>query len=85
MGFLRRIFSKGGGKKDRKEEPGVAPRPHSANSSRTDDALAQEWTYIDPEAAVSRLLRSSSSRYNIVAEVDYSNLPPIRTWLALKI
>lgn len=78
MGFLKRIFSIGGGKKGRKQEGGIT-RTHSASSNPEGAPLGQEWQYIDTEAAVSRLLRSSSSRHNVVAEVDYANLPPIRT------
>ena len=78
MGFLKRIFSIGGGKKEKKQGKSSNLRPHSLAPDSGSRPLGQEWQYIDTEAAVSRLLRSSSSRYNIVAEVDYSKLPPIR-------
>lgn len=37
-------------------------------------ALAEE----EHEVAANRLLRSSSARYAVVAEVDYHSLPPLR-------
>lgn len=68
MGFLKRLFSVG--KKRNK-------RKHSSDPKR-------ELVHLAPveedeqEAAASRLLRSTSSRFAVVHEVDYSSLPPLR-------
>lgn len=70
MGFLKRIFSFGS-KKKRSTAPDVVSAPSVDNERRR--KLEEEH-----EAAVGRLLRSSSSRYAIVKEIDYSNLPPLR-------
>lgn len=76
MGFLKRFFSFGS-KKDKKRPPIPdvlipAPKTPSADNERKRKLEEEEH-----EAAVGRLLRSSSSRYAVVKEVDYSNLPPL--------
>lgn len=75
MGLLKRLFSIGS-KKNKKQRPpvdqDVPPMPE------------QPWAEIRPvvdeehEAAVSRLLRSSSARYVEASELDYATLPPLR-------
>ncbi|KAG6897429.1 hypothetical protein C0992_001590 [Termitomyces sp. T32_za158] len=67
MGFLRRIFSLGS-KKSKKQNPQSA---HNVNAKLR--ALEEE----EHEAAIGRLLRSSSTRYTVVSEVEYSSLPPL--------
>jgi hypothetical protein len=64
MGFLKRFFSIGGRRKKNKR---VLPDPAL-------ERIQEE----EHEAAASRLLRSSSSRFTVVSEVDYANLPPMR-------
>jgi hypothetical protein len=76
MGFLKRFFSLGG-KKNKKRQPipvNVAPPPPKPSVDEEQRKLQEE----EHEAAVGRLLRSSSSRYAVVKEIDYSNLPPLR-------
>ena len=64
MGFLKRFFSIGSRRKKNKR---ILPDPVLGR-------IQEE----EQEAAASRLLRSSSSRFTVVSEVDYSNLPPMR-------
>ncbi|KAG6886238.1 hypothetical protein C0993_010800 [Termitomyces sp. T159_Od127] len=67
MGLLRRIFSLGS-KKNKKQNSQSA---HNVNAKLR--ALEEE----EHEAAIGRLLRSSSTRYTVVSEVEYSSLPPL--------
>ncbi|KAF5383558.1 hypothetical protein D9615_003538 [Tricholomella constricta] len=67
MGFLKRIFSLGG-KKAKKQRPHII---HNVDARQR--AIEEE----EHEAAVGRLLRSSSTRYTIVSEVEYASLPPL--------
>lgn len=67
MGFLKRIFSIGS-KKHKK-------RPHIIHNV---DAGLRAIEEEEHEAAVGRLLRSSSARFAVVSEVDYTSLPPLR-------
>ncbi|KAJ7574447.1 hypothetical protein C8J56DRAFT_802986 [Mycena floridula] len=67
MGFLKRFLSLGG-KKNKK------PRPTIIHNVNLEDLPV---LVDDNEAAANRLLRSSSSRYAVVAETDYSSLPPL--------
>lgn len=69
MGFLKRIFSFGSRKKR-------SPAPQTSTPSI--DNEQRRKLEEEHEAAVGRILRSSSSRYAIVKETDYSNLPPLR-------
>ncbi|KAF9047142.1 hypothetical protein BDZ89DRAFT_1176682 [Hymenopellis radicata] len=75
MGFLKRFFSLGG-KKGRKQK--------LAESNADDPGLTMDFRYRPPateeeaEAVANRLLRSSSARYAVVAEIDCSELPPLR-------
>lgn len=70
MGLLKRIFSIGS-KKNKKPKPQIV---HNVDAGLR--AIEEEH-----EAAVGRLLRSSSARYAVVAEVDYASLPPLRELL----
>ncbi|KAG6832263.1 hypothetical protein H0H87_002159 [Tephrocybe sp. NHM501043] len=67
MGFLKRIFSIGN-KKNKKERPQIV---HNVDARLR--AIEEE----EHEAAVGRLLRSSSTRYTVVSEAEYSSLPPL--------
>ncbi|KAG6866585.1 hypothetical protein C0991_002073 [Blastosporella zonata] len=67
MGFLKRIFSIGS-KKNKKQRPQIV---HNVDSQLR--AIEEE----EHEAAIGRLLRSSSTRYTVVSEVEYSSLPPL--------
>ncbi|KAG6821205.1 hypothetical protein H0H93_004026 [Arthromyces matolae] len=67
MGFLKRLFSIGS-KKNKKERPQIV---HNVDAKQR--ALEEEAH----EAAIGRLLRSSSTRYTVVSEVEYSSLPPL--------
>jgi len=64
MGFFKRFFS-------------ISTRKKKCNRVLPDPAL-ERIQEEEQEAAASRLLRSSSSRFTVVSEVDYANLPPMR-------
>ncbi len=77
MGFFKRFLSLGG-KKGRKQK---------RTETNTDDpGLNMDFRYHPPateeeaEAVANRLLRSSSARYAVVAEMDCSELPPLREY-----
>ena len=72
MGFLKRIFSLGS-KKNKKQHPHLV-----RNADPKLRALEEE----EHEAVIGRLLRSSSTRYTVVSEVEYSSLPPLRELLS---
>lgn len=67
MGFLKRIFSIGS-KKNKK-------RPHIVHNV---DARLRAVEEEEHEAAVGRLLRSSSAHYAVVSEANYASLAPLR-------
>jgi len=77
MGLLKRLFSLGS-KKSKKERP---PIVHNTPIPE------QPWSEVravddeEHEAAVSRLLRSSSARFVETAELNYATLPPLREQL----
>lgn len=83
MGFLKRFFSLkyiGGKKKqdqkqqkqdERQEQKGR--RQLALNTNEELKVMEQEH-----EADIGRLLRSSSARYAVVSEVDYTSFPPLR-------
>ncbi|KAG2011756.1 hypothetical protein CC2G_011839 [Coprinopsis cinerea AmutBmut pab1-1] len=79
MGFLKRLFSIGGKNKKLRKSRIVhnVPLPEVAESKPEPATPADEQGEEDHEEAVSRLLRSSSQRYAVVAEVDYTNMPPM--------
>ncbi|TFK75022.1 hypothetical protein BDN72DRAFT_811874 [Pluteus cervinus] len=67
MGFLKRIFSLGGKKNKKNRQPDAqqpVPRLNPVDEE-------------DHEIVAGRLLRSSSTRFAVVAEVDYNSLPPL--------
>ena len=67
MGFLKRIFSIGS-KKGKK----------CPQTIKVDSELRGIREEEEHEANVGRLLRSSSTRYAVVSELDYTSLPPLR-------
>lgn len=71
MGFLKRFFSIGGKRNKNKRQEQDQYCPETRLGPIQED---------EQEAAVSRLLRSSSSRYAVVAELDYASLPPLREY-----
>ncbi len=77
MGLLKRLFSLGSKKNKKQRSPIVHNTP----------IPEQPWSEIrvvddeEHEAAVSRLLRSSSARFVETAMLDYTTLPPLRKQL----
>lgn len=76
MGFLKRIFSLGS-KKNKKERGERLRIIHNVPALPTHHTLSTNEEE-EHEAAVGRLLRSSSARFAITPPVDYSTLPPLR-------
>jgi len=76
MGLIKRILSLGS-KKSKKKRPeihhtvpvGVPVDEIGMRSAGNDE---------DTEIAANLLLRSSSARFAVVSEVDYTSLPPLR-------
>ncbi|KAF8892154.1 hypothetical protein BD779DRAFT_1437255 [Infundibulicybe gibba] len=68
MGFLKRIFSIG--KKNKKGQPQTLVHGSAQTNLR---AIEED----EHEAAVGRLLRSSSARFAVVSELDYASLPAL--------
>ena len=75
MGFLKRMFSIGG-KKAKKRPPIV----HNVTMDPKLQAISEEEEH---EATVGRLLRSSSARFAVVSELDYTSLPPLRMFITI--
>ncbi|KAG2343955.1 hypothetical protein BDR05DRAFT_962252 [Suillus weaverae] len=69
MGFLKKFFSIGSKKSKRRElaHHDLEPIPKHLQPTREEDA----------EAAVSRLLRSSSARHSVESGSNYASLPPL--------
>ncbi|KAJ3567460.1 hypothetical protein NP233_g6355 [Leucocoprinus birnbaumii] len=76
MGFFKRFFSFGS-KKDKKRASIPDALVAAPKTPSTDNERKRKLEEEEHEAAVGRLLRSSSSRYAVVKEIDYSNLPPL--------
>lgn len=73
MGFFKRFFSLGSRKSKRKNDARATQVDPSGRLLRTQEPWQQ-----DQEGDVTRLLRSSSTHFSVVNEVDYSTLPPLR-------
>lgn len=74
MGLLKRLFSIGGKKNKQKRHEITHNVPLPEQSGPGLRTIDEE----EHEAAVGRLLRSSSTRFAVVSEVDYASLPPLR-------
>ncbi|PFH51837.1 hypothetical protein AMATHDRAFT_46811 [Amanita thiersii Skay4041] len=85
MGFLKRIFSitSIGGKKKQKKQQAQRQQqlPYEqlqrVHVTLNSDENLQVVDDIEHEAAIGRLLRSSSARFAVVSELDYASLPPL--------
>ena len=78
MGLLKRLLSFGS-KKNKKERPPIVhnvPVPDLPWTAVTTIAANEE----EHEAAVGRLLRSSSARFAESSELNYATLPPLRKY-----
>ena len=87
MSFLKRIFSLKsikGKKKQKQQEKQQIEQQQQQQKQRQPVTLKNsddQLQFVDDqehEAAVGRLLRSSSARYAVVSELDYASLPPLR-------
>lgn len=73
MGFLKKFFSIGSKKSKRQELA-----HHDLESLASIPKHLQPTREEDAEAAVSRLLRSSSARFPVESGLNYASLPPLR-------
>ncbi|RPD64128.1 hypothetical protein L226DRAFT_569605 [Lentinus tigrinus ALCF2SS1-7] len=73
MGFLKRFLSLGSSKsrKNRKKQNAANARVDAEGRILT-DKRAQ-----DPDTSANRLLRSSSTKFSVMSEIDYTSLPPL--------
>lgn len=79
MGLFQRLFtfSLGGkSKNNQKKKNSGEPVLHASQS--VNNLLTTTHPNRDQQAAVNRLLRSSSTHFSILSETDYHSLPPIR-------
>ena len=79
MNLLKRLFSIGS-KKNKKERTRIV---HNVPIPEHDWSTLQVNNDQEHEAAVGRLLRSSSARCAQTPELNYANLPPLRKELHL--
>ncbi|KAF5316167.1 hypothetical protein D9619_006474 [Psilocybe cf. subviscida] len=78
MGFLKRLMSLGGKKNKKDSRPHIVhnvPVPELPWSQSQDAPIMSNEE--EHEAAVGRLLRSSSARFAESTELNYANLPPL--------
>jgi hypothetical protein len=86
MSFLKRIFSlksiKNKKKQKQQEKQQIEQQRQQQTQRQPVTLISDDQTQIiddqEHEAAVGRLLRSSSARYAVVSELDYASLPPLR-------
>jgi hypothetical protein len=76
MGFFRRIFSFG--RKKKQKTTSGAPQPNPTVT--TEKIQSTSNAELEHEAEIGRLLRSSSARYEVIAETDPTSLPPLRKY-----
>ena len=78
MGFLKRFLSIGSSKSRRNKK-----KRQQQQLQADPEGRILEHTEEDPwqaEVTANRLLRSSSAHFTIVSEIDYTSLPPLRTF-----
>lgn len=76
MGFFQRFLSFGS-RRNKKRRAALSTETRSKHPLSREDARRQQQ---EQEENANRILRSSSLRYAVVNEVDYSSLPPIREY-----
>ncbi|RDX50958.1 hypothetical protein OH76DRAFT_1402181 [Lentinus brumalis] len=72
MGFLKRFLSLGSSKSRKNKKKQNA----NARVDAEGRILAERGTQ-DPDTSVNRLLRSSSTKFAVMSEIDYTSLPPL--------
>ena len=92
MGFLQRLFSRGKSKKQQNghatDEDGVAPKTrHSLSVINAlvdrDRRKAHSSTRpsadgpLDEDPSLTRLLRTNSTNFRVINEIDYKSFPPL--------
>lgn len=81
MGLIQRLFTLSLGSKPnkKKQKKKKLERPILQPSQSTNNLLTTTYPSQD-QAAVNRLLRSSSTHFSVLSETEYHSLPPIREW-----
>ncbi|KAI0717986.1 hypothetical protein C8T65DRAFT_706944 [Cerioporus squamosus] len=72
MGFLKRFFSLGSSKSRKNKKKQNA----NARVDAEGRILSDKGTH-DPDTSANRLLRSSSTKFSVMSEIDYTSLPPL--------
>ena len=74
MGFLKRFLSLGSSKsrKNKKKQNAANARVDAEGRILSDKRVQ------DPDTSANRLLRSSSTKFSVMSEIDYTSLPPLR-------
>lgn len=80
MGFFKKFFSLGSKNKKKTHVLHDTHAPQVQVDSNGRLEVPKPKAKDNGEAAASRLLRSSSARFAVVSEMDYTSLPPIREW-----
>lgn len=75
MGFFQKFLSFGS--RGKKRRAALSTETRSKHPLGKEDARRQQE---EQEEIANSLLRSSSLRYAVVKEVDYSSLPPLREY-----
>jgi hypothetical protein len=73
MGFFKRLLSMGSKKNKTKDK-----RSATHNISLPQHTITSPITDEEHEAAIGKLLRSTSARFVETSQLDYAALPPIR-------
>ena len=76
MGFFQKFLSFGS-RRNKKRRAALSTDTRSKHPLNREDARRQQE---EQEEIANSLLRSSSLRYAVVKEVDYSSLPPLREY-----
>jgi hypothetical protein len=76
MGFFQKFLSFGS-RRNKKRRGALSTETRSKYPLSREDARKQQE---EQEEIANSLLRSSSLRYAVVNEVDYSSLPPLREY-----
>ncbi|KAI0630503.1 hypothetical protein C8Q77DRAFT_1219469 [Trametes polyzona] len=78
MGFLKRFLSLGSNKsrKNKKKQAAAHAKDVVDAEGRIVPRTRKETLPQDPDTSVNRLLRSSSTKFSVMSEIDYSSLPP---------
>ena len=87
MGFLKRFLSLGSSKsrKNKKKQNSAAANERPAVDAEGRILQSQSQSsrpkQQDPDTSGNRLLRSTSTKFSVMSEIDYTSLPPLREYI----